>query len=175
VELYEHIRREYEHGAGTIRAVARRLGVHRREVRQALASAVPPERKKPEGSDRSWPRRCRSSTRFWKRIVEPRASSGTRRIAFGRGCDRRSRRLLSASPRCASMCASASRRWGCWDTRFSSRSRTSLADEAQVDWYEIFAEIDGQQRKIYVFCMRSMASGAALSSGLSARHAAGIS
>jgi len=30
-----------------------------------------------------------------------------------------------------------------------------------VDWYEIFAEIDGQQRKIYVFCMRSMASGAA--------------
>jgi len=48
VELYEQIRREYEHGAGTIRAVARRLGVHRREVRQALASAVPPERKKPE-------------------------------------------------------------------------------------------------------------------------------
>jgi hypothetical protein len=30
VELYEQIRREYEHGAGTIRAVARRLGVHRR-------------------------------------------------------------------------------------------------------------------------------------------------
>ena len=48
MELYEQIRREYEHGAGTIRAVARRLGVHRREVRQALASAVPPERKKPE-------------------------------------------------------------------------------------------------------------------------------
>jgi hypothetical protein len=48
VELYEQIRREYEHGAGTIRAVARRLGVHRREVRRALASAVPPERKKPE-------------------------------------------------------------------------------------------------------------------------------
>jgi len=52
-------------------------------------------------------------------------------------------------------------RWGCWDTRFSSRSRTSLATKQQVDWYEIFAEIDGQQRKIYVFCMRSMASGAA--------------
>jgi hypothetical protein len=29
VELYEQIRREYEHGAGTIRAVARKLGVHR--------------------------------------------------------------------------------------------------------------------------------------------------
>jgi hypothetical protein len=48
VELYEQIRREYEHGAGTIRAVARKLGVHRREVRKALTSAVPAERKIPE-------------------------------------------------------------------------------------------------------------------------------
>jgi len=32
--------------------------------------------------------------------------------------------------------------------------------EAQVDGYEIFAEIDGQQRKVYIFCMRSTASGA---------------
>src|SRR3989442_695090 len=48
VELYEQIRREYEHGGGRIRAVARKLGVHRREVRKALASAMPPERKIPE-------------------------------------------------------------------------------------------------------------------------------
>ena len=41
MELYEQIRREYEHGAGTVRAVARKLGVHRREVRKALASAMP--------------------------------------------------------------------------------------------------------------------------------------
>ena len=48
MELYEQIRQEYEHGAGTIRAVARKLGVHRREVRKALASAMPAERKVPE-------------------------------------------------------------------------------------------------------------------------------
>ena len=48
MELYEQIRREYEHGAGTIRAVARKLGVHRREVRKGLASAMPAERKIPE-------------------------------------------------------------------------------------------------------------------------------
>jgi len=30
-----------------------------------------------------------------------------------------------------------------------------FGDEAQVDWYEIFAEIDGQQRKTYIFaCVR---------------------
>jgi hypothetical protein len=33
--------------------------------------------------------------------------------------------------------------------------------EAQVDWYEILAEFDGEPRKAYIFCMRSMASGAA--------------
>ena len=45
VELFEEIRREHTHGAGSIRAVAKKLGVHRRMVRQALASAIPPERK----------------------------------------------------------------------------------------------------------------------------------
>jgi hypothetical protein len=48
VELYEQIRREYDHGAGAIRGVAEKLGVHRREVRPALISALPPERKKPQ-------------------------------------------------------------------------------------------------------------------------------
>ena len=45
MELFEEIRREHAHGAGSIRAVAKKLGVHRRMVRQALASAIPPERK----------------------------------------------------------------------------------------------------------------------------------
>ena len=48
MELFEQIRQEYKHGAGTIRAVAKRSGVQRRMVRQALASALPPERKRPE-------------------------------------------------------------------------------------------------------------------------------
>ena len=48
VELFEQIRREYEHGIGTINGVARKFGVHRRLVRQAIVSAVPPERKVPD-------------------------------------------------------------------------------------------------------------------------------
>ena len=48
VELFEEIRREHEFGVGTIQGVSRKLGVHRRMVRQALADAVPPERKRPE-------------------------------------------------------------------------------------------------------------------------------
>ena len=45
VELFEQIRREYEFGIGSVRGVAKKLGVHRRMVRQALADAQPPARK----------------------------------------------------------------------------------------------------------------------------------
>ena len=44
MELFEQLGREYEFGVGTIKGVARKFGVHRRMVRQALADAVPPER-----------------------------------------------------------------------------------------------------------------------------------
>jgi hypothetical protein len=46
VELFEEIRREYEFGVGTIKGVARKLGVHRRMVREAIANATPPVRRK---------------------------------------------------------------------------------------------------------------------------------
>lgn len=45
VELFEEIRREYEQGVGTIRGVAKKVGVHLRMVREALESSVPKERK----------------------------------------------------------------------------------------------------------------------------------
>ena len=48
VELFEQIRREYEHGCGTIVGTSKKFGVHRRMVRQAIESALPPDRKKPE-------------------------------------------------------------------------------------------------------------------------------
>ena len=37
VELFEEIRREYEFGIGSIAGVAKKLGVHRRMVREAIA------------------------------------------------------------------------------------------------------------------------------------------
>ena len=56
MELFEEIRREYRFGVGTIQGVAKKLKTHRRMVRQALANAIPPERKIPT---RSRPKRKR--------------------------------------------------------------------------------------------------------------------
>jgi transposase len=48
VELFEQIRRDHDREGLSLRALAARHGVHRRTVKQALASAVPPPRKRPE-------------------------------------------------------------------------------------------------------------------------------
>ena len=36
-----------------------------------------------------------------------------------------------------------------------------FGEEAQVDWYEAYADLDEERQKLHIFCMRSMASGGA--------------
>src|SRR5437899_3399095 len=174
VELYEQIRREYEHGAGTIRAVARKLGVHRREVRKALASAVPSERKIPERerpklgaaipfindileADLKAPRKQRHTAhRIWTRLRREMpemavAESSVRRYVRQR---KAAMGLLGQETFVAQ-----SYPWG---------------SEGQVDWYEGWAEFDGESRKAYLFCLRSMASGRAFHRAYPAANQPGV-
>src|ERR1700712_813540 len=56
VALYEQIRRAHEREGLSVRELARRFRVHRRDVRQALVSAVPPARNGPERAAPVWER-----------------------------------------------------------------------------------------------------------------------
>src|SRR6202167_1924086 len=161
VELYEQIRREYEFGAGTIIGIARKLGVHRRMVREAVRSATPARRKKTERpqvkmaavsgfidgileADRKAPRKQRhTATRIWERTREEVAGSAVAERTVRQYVERRKQELG----------------YGRKDTFVPQSYEWGV--EAQVDWYEAFADLDGERTKLQVFTMRSMASGAA--------------
>jgi hypothetical protein len=85
VELFEQIRREYEFGDGTVLGIARKLGVHRRMVRQALANAAPPARQQWERKRPIMAPLMPFIDAIRKPIATPRASSVTPPIASGSG------------------------------------------------------------------------------------------
>ena len=159
MELFEQIRREYEHGAGTIKGVARKFGVHRRMVRDAIANAIPPARKtspreRPKlgpaeafideilQADRQAPRKQRHTAhRIWMRLGREMAAVELAESTVRQYVRKRKRELGLAG---GETFIPQSYHWG---------------QEAQVDWYEAWAELGGERQKLYVFCMRSMASG----------------
>src|SRR5713226_4002835 len=144
VELFEEMRREYEFGIGTIQGVARKFGVHRRLVREALNQAIPAEkpartRARPRlgpvvgfideilQADRQAPRKQRHTAhRIFTRLQAekpacPVAESTVREYVHDR---RRARGLLTHE-----LFVPQSYAWGV---------------EAQADWYDAVAELGGE-------------------------------
>ncbi|RPJ81294.1 MAG: IS21 family transposase, partial [Acidobacteria bacterium] len=161
VELFEQLRREHEFRGKSIRGLSREFGVHRRMVREELASSLPAERKKTERespqlepvrefidsileADLKAPRKQRHTAhRIYARITKERPDSSIGESTVRRYVGKRRQEL---GLRGRETCIPQSYQWGV---------------EGQVDWYEAEAEIDGERRVLQVFCLRSMASGGA--------------
>ena len=135
--------------------------MHRRMVREAIGSAVPKPRKKTgrprwklkaavefidailEG-DRKAPRKQRHTAhRIWERIGQQLPECRIEERTVRQYVHNRKIVLGMAGHE---ICVPQSYAWG---------------GEAQVDWYEAYADLTGERVKLQVFAMRSMASGAA--------------
>ena len=161
VELFEQIRRDRRLEQLSIRELAERHGVHRRAVRQALVSALPPPRKaysprrRPaidpwaaviDGwlvEDRDAPRKQRhTARRVWQRLVAEHQATLSE-VTVSRYVARRRIELGVVE-------------------REVWIPQTHLAGaEAEVDFGEFYAVVDGENLKCWMFVMRLSHSGKA--------------
>jgi DNA-binding transcriptional regulator YhcF (GntR family) len=159
VEQFEAIRRDHAREGLSIRELAKRHGVHRRAVRQALASPVPPAKWSPSSrpapvlgpfraivdawllADRDVPRKQRhTARRVWQRLVEEHGAVVSER-QVARYVRERRRELGELGEAYVPFIAEA-------------------GVEAEVDWGEATVVLRGERRKVHVFVMRACFSGA---------------
>lgn len=161
VELFERIRRDNRDLGLSIRALAARHHVHRRTVREALASATPPARKAPERpapalgvykavidqileDDKVAPRKQRhTARRIWQRLVDEhgaQVAESTVRSYVGTR-----RRELANLTRVVTV-----------------PQLHHPGDEAEVDFGELWIFLDGVFTKVWMFILRLSASGKAV-------------
>lgn len=160
MKLYEQIRKAHEREQLSVRELARRFHVHRRDVRQALESPVPPARKSPprpvtvldawkptiDGwleADRTAPRKQRhTARRVWQRLVEEHG------VAVGESTVRR-------------YVAEVHRRMDVPLVEVMVPQHHPLGEEGEVDFGSASIFLAGVLVEVSMFIMRLSASGRA--------------
>jgi transposase len=158
VEQFETIRRQHRDEGASIRELARRHRVHRRTVRQALTSAVPPARKTSErqapalgaheATIRGWleadqqapPKQRHTARRVWQRLREERGAQ-----------------VAESTVRAfvAKVKAERARDVG----KVTVPQEHAPGEEAEVDFGEFRAEVAGVLVRLWLFIMRLSYSG----------------
>ncbi|HYN51851.1 MAG TPA: IS21 family transposase [Thermoleophilaceae bacterium] len=161
VEQFEQIRRDRDREGLSIRALAERHGVHRRAVRQALVSPLPPAKRAPVGrpapklgpyravidewleADRAAPRKQRhTAKRIWRRLVDEHGAD-VAEVTVRQYVRRRKRQLG----------------WPVSEVFVPQVHAPGV--EAEVDWGQAVVELAGVPMTVHLFVMRASFSGAA--------------
>jgi transposase len=161
VELFEQIRRDRRCEELSIRELAERHGVHRRAVRQALASALPPPRK-------SYPPRPRPAIDPWVGVIDAWLVDDQNAPRKQRHTARRVWQRLVAEHQAALSEITVSRyvarrrlELGVVRREVSIPQTHPAGAEAEVDFGEFHAVICGESLKCWMFVMRLSHSGKA--------------
>src|SRR5205085_11462234 len=155
VELFEQIRRDRDREGLSIRALAARHGVHRRAVRQALVSPLPPPKRAPTSrpapklgtfrelidgwllADLEAPRKQRhTAKRIWRRLVDEHGAEVAETTV--RDHVRKRRRELGHAP---------------GDVFVPQVNAPAVT--AEVDWGQADVDLAGTRVTVHLFFMRS--------------------
>ena len=161
MEQFEQIRRDRDREGLSIRALAERHGVHRRAVRQALASPLPPAKRSPlvrpaprlgpyrpliDGwleADREAPRKQRhTAKRVWQRLVDEHGAEVAETTV--RDYVRTRKRVMG---------------WPVGEVFVPQVHDPGVG--AEVDWGEAEVDLAGVRTTVHLFFMRPSFSGAA--------------
>lgn len=161
MELFEHIRRGRREEGLSVRGLARRHRVHRRTVRQALASALPPPRRP---AARAAPRLGphQETIRAWLVADQsaPRKQRHTARRIWQRLVDERGARVAESTVRAYVGQLRRELESGTADVTIPQLHRPGA--EAEVDFGTVHVWLDGVLTELSMFVLRLSHSGRAV-------------
>ena len=160
VELFEKIRNDHRQGM-SVRALADKHRVHRRTVRQAIASSTPPPRKTPEreapalgpwkATIRGWlegdinnevpKKQHHTARRVWTRLVNECGAEVSESTVRAHVAQVKAELYAAATA--------------------SVPQTKQLGGEAEVDFGEFYVVMAGERLRVWMFVMRLSASGKA--------------